>query len=235
VLNAVSPYLLALAGAILFLVLAVRRRGGPFLAGARSILIQPRVFFAAAGMAIMYALALLLTHRAVGGLHRGDWMLIAALAALGVGFAVAGIVIRTHRASLAHLFSGRARSPGLRGDPTRSAARVFWGGFYAGPLALFVYMALAFPTDRPLADESPALFVPFIPIGLPILLSGVLLWIDYRGLREVFRQSFYGRMFDLIPRSYDAAGLQAGCLLLVGGAVFTVGVVTAIVALAEAF
>jgi hypothetical protein len=79
-------------------VLAVRRRGGPFLAAARSILIQPRVFFGAAGMAILVGVALLLTARSgSSGLHRADWILLIVLAAIAVGSAAAGVITRSTR------------------------------------------------------------------------------------------------------------------------------------------
>jgi hypothetical protein len=118
----------------------------------------------------------------------------------------------------------------------RTAVRVFWGGFYVAPLALFVYMTLVFSGSKELAEENPALFVPFIPIGLSILVSGWLLRIDYQGMREVFRRSIHARMYDsLIRPSYDVAGFGAGILLFLGGAIFTVGLVTGVVALVEVF
>jgi hypothetical protein len=96
VLHAVLPILMALAWAILLTVLTVRRRGGPFLATTRAMLIRPRVLFGAAGLAIMGALARVLTvHAAGAALHRADWILLAVLAALAVGFAAVGIVVRT--------------------------------------------------------------------------------------------------------------------------------------------
>jgi hypothetical protein len=105
-------------------------------------------------------------------------------------------------------------------------------GFY-GLQAAGVYLVLVVSSQSAGGSyPSPAFFLPLIPAGGGAICAGLLLAMDYQGVRAVFRRSFWVRIVAALPPSYDMAGPYGAGLLIASGLGLLIGGVVAVVYLA---
>lgn len=127
-----------------------------------------------------------------------------------------------------------ARADSRRRLSANRAYRLFLFGFYAVPPVCFLGIIVLNGGVQDNPDPSPAIFLPVLPAGVALLLSGWLLFTNYQGVRDRFSESWVQGLSTRVRALSEPPSRYSGAIMmLIGVGLLVGGLIAAVLAVRD--